>query len=76
MYLYTIIIYYYLHFVFNVDYYCNLFMLKHGGMFTKEAFVLLSFSVSTFNVFFIFKYIVIHVELHLCECWNTIIELN
>ena len=60
-------------FVFNNSYYCNLFMLNHGGMFIYKLFA--SF-ILRFNIkcIFISIYIVIHV--HICECWNTIIELN
>ena len=45
--------YYYLHFVFNNNYYCNLFMLNHGGMFTYKlwASFILRFNIQCIFIF-------------------------
>ena len=51
MYMHGIIIYYYIHLVLSISYYCNLLMLNHGGMFYIQAFIL------CFNVF-LFSYTV------------------
>ena len=64
---------YYLHFVFKNNYYCNLFLLNHGGMFIYK---LISFFHSPFQHSCIFIFISIVIHVHICECWNKIIELN
>ena len=70
--------YYYLHLVFKNNYYCNLFMLNHGGMFIYKLFCFFHspFQHSMYFYFHIYCNTCTLWHVHICECWNKIIELN